>query len=164
MSANEPNNLSSSSNKHTKGSCGVCGGEGHNRRTCHSVNATLPGNTRISRLPTTNHQNEHHQEATGHQQWLKLFFYLLDVGTSNALILYKLSKGGSNNDMLIVDFKESLMKSFVGPQIEAIQVDPNGMIPHLPEKAMGRNRCAHCAIFGKSHHTRFCCAAPDCLC
>ena len=37
--------------------------------------------------------------------WLKLFFYLLDVGTSNALVLYKLAKGGDANLMSIVEFK-----------------------------------------------------------
>ena len=46
--------------------------------------------------------------------WLKLFFYLLDVGTSNALVLYKLAKGGDANLMSIVEFKRELVLAFVG--------------------------------------------------
>ena len=47
--------------------------------------------------------------------WLKLFFYLLDVGTSNALILYNESYRIHSNGigyipMNIVDFKMQIIK------------------------------------------------------
>ena len=39
-----------------------------------------------------------------HRWWLKLFFYLLDVGTSNALVLYR--ETGANNKINLVEFKK----------------------------------------------------------
>ena len=52
--------------------------------------------------------------------WLKLFFYLLDVGTSNSLVLYKLAKGSSADSLSIVEFKELLVQSFLGSRMESI--------------------------------------------
>ena len=51
--------------------------------------------------------------------WLKLFFYLLDVGTSNALVLYNeslkiRSQTGLYSPMNIVDFKLQLIEGLVG--------------------------------------------------
>ena len=92
--------------------------------------------------------------------WLKLFFYLLDVGTSNSLVLYKLAKGSSADSLSIVEFKELLVQSFLGSRMESI---PSAVASHVPEKAMGRNRCAYCSLLStKPRHTRFRCNAPDC--
>jgi hypothetical protein len=52
--------------------------------------------------------------------WLKFFFYLLDVGTSNALVLYneyrrmKLKGDECSKPMNIVDFKKQLVADFIG--------------------------------------------------
>jgi hypothetical protein len=57
--------------------------------------------------------------------WLKLFFYLLDVGTSNALILYhELAKMLRRTDetytpINIVDFKMQLVEGLVGRLIDS---------------------------------------------
>lgn len=31
-----------------------------------------------------------------HRWWMKLFFHMMDVGTANAMILYKMATGGNN--------------------------------------------------------------------
>ena len=53
-----------------------------------------------------------------HRCWLKLFFYLLDVGTSNALVLFR--EAGKNNNINLVEFKKKLIYAFVGPNIVGI--------------------------------------------
>jgi Transposase IS4 len=59
--------------------------------------------------------------------WLKLFFYLLDVGTSNALVLYNLSlkattetAGRNFNKVNIATFKLRLIKKLAGKKIEGL--------------------------------------------
>ena len=59
--------------------------------------------------------------------WLKLFFYLLDVGTSNALVLYNESMKSrlqqettTKKPMNIVEFKMKLVEHLVGGSIETI--------------------------------------------
>jgi hypothetical protein len=52
--------------------------------------------------------------------WLSLFIYLLDVGTSITLILFKESKEGKNKDMTLFEFKSKLVNSFVGTKIGRI--------------------------------------------
>ena len=42
-----------------------------------------------------------------HRWWLKLFFYLLDVGTSNALVLYR---AATNDKINVVKYKEKLVQ------------------------------------------------------
>ena len=87
------------------------------------------------------------------------FFYLLDVGTSKALVLYKLSKGGPGFLMSIVEFKDQLVHSFVGSRLQLI---PEAVVQHLPVKTVHRKHCAHCALFSKHRRTRFRCSAPEC--
>ena len=41
---------------------------------------------------------------------MKCFFYLLDLGTSNDLVIFKESTGDENKDMNIVDFKKGWLK------------------------------------------------------
>ena len=67
--------------------------------------------------------------------WLKLFFYLLDVGTSNALVLYKLAKGVDTNLMSIVEFKWELVWAIVG---ERLQTVPETVVSHVPTNSSGR--------------------------
>jgi hypothetical protein len=57
--------------------------------------------------------------------WLKLFFYLLDVGTSNALVLYnesmksRLQEGATTHTpMNIVEFKMKLVEDLVSRSID----------------------------------------------
>lgn len=64
--------------------------------------------------------------------WLKLFFYLLDVGTSNAMILYNeamkiplehTNQRNGDGAVNIVDFKRKLVESFVGSKISRVVSD-----------------------------------------
>ena len=74
----------------------------------------------------------------GQNCWcLKLFFYLLDVGTSNSLVLFKLAKERQADKMLIVEFKAELVKSFVGQRLFRI---PESLVTHVPKKTDGRHR------------------------
>jgi Transposase IS4 len=45
--------------------------------------------------------------------WLKFFFYALDVGTSNALALYK----NKEHNCYIMEFKNKLVKTFTGTRM-----------------------------------------------
>ena len=50
--------------------------------------------------------------------WPKLFFYLLDVGTLNALVLHNFTR---ESHMSIVEFKTCLVKAFMGDCLLPIQ-------------------------------------------
>ena len=93
--------------------------------------------------------------------WLKLFFYLLDVATSNALVLYKESTDEKNKDMNIVEFKKKLVYSFVGQKIGRIGDEPI-QEPHKAERVEARLTCACCAFYGRSRRTRYRCSHPEC--
>ena len=87
--------------------------------------------------------------------WLKLFFYLLDVGTANANVIYNetLQKDKQLN---ISDFKLQLVNTLVGQRIAGV----DRSIPvtdHIPIRIENRRRCAHCALFAKPTRTRFIC-------
>jgi hypothetical protein len=92
--------------------------------------------------------------------WLKLFFYTLDVATSNALILYNLA---TNNKMNIVDFKIHLVEGFVGNEVGGIGKNPT-MLYHRIEKVNNRYRCVYCNMLGdaKDRRTRHVCTADGC--
>ena len=90
--------------------------------------------------------------------WL-IFFYLLDVGTSNALVIFKESTGDKNKDMNIVEFKKRLVKSFVGPKICQVEKVPE---PHMAERVEARLGCACCTFYGHKRQTRFQCSHPEC--
>ena len=66
--------------------------------------------------------------------WLKLFFYLLDVGTSNALVLFKCAKPDAKG-MSIVSFKEKLVEAFMGARLEPV---PQPVVPHVPKNSERR--------------------------
>ena len=89
--------------------------------------------------------------------WLKLFFYLLDVGTSNALVLYRLAMDGKpESTMKIVNFKMKLVQSLVGHKISSI--DAPIEIQHELVRSEQRNYCAYCALFSLKKRTRFKCS------
>lgn len=97
--------------------------------------------------------------------WLKLFFYLLDVGTSNALVLYNLGRSKTSNThctMNIVQFKMKIIEGIVGDKIESPEVDGDESdVEHVAIHIEGniRHRCAYCALLSKARRTRFICAA-----
>ena len=97
--------------------------------------------------------------------WLKLFFYLLDVGTSNALVLYNeavdLSGWSKDNKMNIVEFKMNLIESFCGSKLDGGRVERSPEQRHVPERSNSRNRCAYCALFSMNQQTRFRCSVCD---
>jgi hypothetical protein len=96
--------------------------------------------------------------------WLKLFFYLLDVGTSNALVLFNESSkmltraNESYKPMNIVDFKMQLVEGLVGRLIDS-QSWQDEVVEHIPIKMAGevRSRCAYCALLSRTRRTRYKC-------
>jgi hypothetical protein len=75
-----------------------------------------------------------------HRWWLKLFFYLLDVGTSNALlVLYNEATGSSLN---ITEFKREIFNALVGAKIQSIPEEPT--IEHSLVHGEGRLKCVYC--------------------
>ena len=91
------------------------------------------------------------------QWWLKLFFYLLDVGTSNALVLHNFTR---QTAMTVVDFKMCLVQGFLGDPMRPV---PEAVVDHLPLRTDGRYRCVYCSLFNKMKRTRFRCNAQCCL-
>jgi hypothetical protein len=102
--------------------------------------------------------------------WLKLFFYLLDVGTSNALVLHneyrRMNQKGDegSSQMNIVEFKKQLVADFLGREAME-ELKGKGMakgegVEHVPVRVEGntRYRCALCAMEEKDKRTRFKCA------
>lgn len=96
--------------------------------------------------------------------WLKLFFYLLDVGTSNALVLYNESCSirlppNTYKPMNIVEFKMTLVEGLVGKTIEELFNDGVTDVPHSAVHIEGnlRSRCAFCALLSRQQRTRYKC-------
>lgn len=97
--------------------------------------------------------------------WLKLFFYLLDVGTSNALVLYNESckirmQPNTFTPMNIVQFKMELIEGLVGRSIDDLVDTSATDVPHSPIHVEGnvRLRCAYCALLSRFQRTRYICA------
>jgi len=74
-----------------------------------------------------------------HRWWLKIFFYLLDVGTSNALVLYNEAIGKSLN---VAAFKRELVIAFVGHKIMTIPEEPT--LEHSLVCGDARLKCVYC--------------------
>jgi hypothetical protein len=99
--------------------------------------------------------------------WLKLFFYLLDVGTSNALVLYNESKqrhrgAAGNSRMNIVQFKMKLVEDLAGVNLNGMFQDTaDAEQKHTPihVKEGSRSMCSYCALRGIFRRTRYQCAA-----
>jgi hypothetical protein len=63
-----------------------------------------------------------------HRWWLKLFFYLLDLVTANAVMLYHATLVAGENKCKISELKAKLVMLFVGDQIKPV---PGGVVaPH----------------------------------
>ena len=104
-----------------------------------------------------------------HRWWLKLFFYLLDVGTSNALVLYReagINEGVDHTtnqfDINIVEYKKKLILNLVANEIVGID-EP--VVDHRMERIEGDSRyqCSYCSLFGEEkRRTRYKCSHPEC--
>jgi hypothetical protein len=96
--------------------------------------------------------------------WLKLFFYLLDVGISNALVLFNESSkmlmraNESYKPMNIVDFKMQLVEGLVGRLIGS-QSGQEEVVEHVPVKMQGDvcSWCTYCALLLRTQRTRYKC-------
>jgi hypothetical protein len=103
--------------------------------------------------------------------WLKLFFYLLDVGTSNALVLYnegqrkkRHQEGEEYKKMNIVQFKLRLIEAFVGKKLDDMMEGADALeeenVQHIVVHGETRHRCAYCALMSKgARRTRYMCQA-----
>ena len=92
--------------------------------------------------------------------WLKLFFYLLVVGTSNALVLYNEAMKGKQYPLNIVQYKTAwLVELLVGQQLEELARDGEEHVEHAMVKlsVCDRQRCSYCALTGKHCCTCFMC-------
>jgi hypothetical protein len=92
--------------------------------------------------------------------WLKLFFYLLDAGTSNALVLYNESikaKGNDKEPMTIAQFKLALVESLSGSKLKG--PEDNDAVEHFLSRISGNNRlrCSYCSLTGKYSRSRYMC-------
>ena len=101
-----------------------------------------------------------------HRWWLKLFFYLLDVGTGNGLVLYR---EAMNNDatrqLSLVEFKKQIVHNIIGDTIQKTIKSKEENI-HKLQKYEGdtdrRYTCVYCALASKKCKTRFICNHTDC--
>jgi hypothetical protein len=100
--------------------------------------------------------------------WLKHFFHLLDVGTSNALVLYNESvkshlqqETTTHTPMNIVEFKMKLVEDPVARSIDNLfNSEGGGGEQHTPVHIEGGqwSRCAYCAFRSRTRRTRIQCA------
>ena len=91
--------------------------------------------------------------------WLKLFFYLLDVGTSNALVLYNEARK-PQPPMNIADFKQLIVEHFVGERIvRSTSVEEEKEHIAVRTDNFSRLSCAYCSLHGRSSRTRYVCLA-----
>jgi hypothetical protein len=93
--------------------------------------------------------------------WLKLFFNLLDVGTSNALVLFNESKKIHKEKTLnIVQFKMKLVEDLVGRNIDILFEGGGQVEQHTPVHIEGgvQLQCAYCALMSRMRRTRYQCA------
>ena len=90
--------------------------------------------------------------------WLKLFFYLLDAGTSNALVIYNEAMKAKQGPLNIADYKTKVVEALVG-RILKEGGDNTGAPEHtMIQIANGeRQRCSYCAATGLYHRTRYMC-------
>jgi DDE_Tnp_1-like zinc-ribbon len=101
------------------------------------------------------------------QMVVEAFFYLLDVGTSNALVLHKeflknRRGGGGEVAMNIVQFKVLLVEGLVGKSMDALMQTPSKNDQHVLVQIEDGvwSRCAYCALMSMgTSRTRYQCAA-----
>ena len=65
---------------------------------------------------------------------VEVVFYLLDVGTSNALVLFNLTQMDGQKSSTIVDFKSELIRAFLGTRLQGI---PDSVVEHVPLRTDG---------------------------
>jgi hypothetical protein len=83
----------------------------------------------------------------------------MDVGSANALVIYREAMGLEN--MSIVEFKQKIVLGLVGSRIEGVPSNPPA-VKHELIKSVRRYRCAYCGLFSRFKRTRFICAAECC--
>lgn len=90
---------------------------------------------------------------------VETFFYLLDVGTSNSLVLYNETRNNHQEPMNIASFKKALIDQLVGERIK--YVSRTHIIEHIAVRNENdsRSTCAYCALHGLNSRTRFICQA-----
>jgi hypothetical protein len=100
--------------------------------------------------------------------WLKLFFYFLDVGTGNALVLYNeqlkmRAQGKEYNRWNLSQFKMQLIEDLVGKSANDLFSGSNAddVLEHIcvPIPDGRRVKCAYCGIMTRECRTRYLCAA-----
>jgi Transposase IS4 len=99
--------------------------------------------------------------------WLKLFFYLLDVGTSNALVLFNeqlkiaAGEGGEFTKWNIVEFKLKLVEDLVGKSLDDLHrkssVEEEAEHKCVPIPGGNRVKCAYCGLMSRESRTRYQC-------
>jgi hypothetical protein len=96
-----------------------------------------------------------------HCCWLKLFFYLLDVATANALVFYNTTLVAGENKCKINEFKAKLVMLFVGDWIKSL---PHGVFaPHeLHQEETSRHICVWCSRNGRRKRTCYVCSNTEC--
>jgi hypothetical protein len=100
--------------------------------------------------------------------WLKLFFYFLDVGTGNALVLYNeqlkmRAQGKEYKRWNLSQFKMQLIEDLVGKSANDLFSGSNAddVLEHIcvPIPDGRRVKCAYCGIMTRECRTRYMCAA-----
>ena len=99
--------------------------------------------------------------------WLKLFFYLLDMATSNALVLYNLSlkktaeiNGTEYKKVNMPTYKLRVVEKLVGKIIEGLKDildDDDDQHEHIAIPIPKPRRCAFCSWNGARARTSFVC-------
>ena len=82
---------------------------------------------------------------------VEVVFYLLDVGMSNALVLFNLTQSDGQKSSTIVEFNSELIRAFLGTWLQGI---PDSVVEHVPLCTDGRFCCAHCALFSEVWRTK----------
>jgi hypothetical protein len=62
--------------------------------------------------------------------WLKPFFYLLDAGTSNALVVYNETMNGKQKPYNIADYKAKVVEALVGGKLKDGKEDDKRIAEH----------------------------------
>ena len=96
-----------------------------------------------------------------HRWWLRMFFYLLDVGTSNAMILFSIAK--DNSEINLATYKKALVRHVVGdsicPSVPQSNSEDRHLLVRISEQDDVRSRCTYCSMMdGVKHRTRYRCS------
>ena len=67
---------------------------------------------------------------------VETLFYLLDVRTLNALVLYNLSRKQNEQLLSIVDYKRDMVMTIVGGRIKSV---PEAIVQHFPIQGAQRS-------------------------